>query len=164
MQPTSEFCVRQFILILVILVCIKYAVSDLGIFADDLYADEFGSDIFLDDADGSSLLSPSMNDYFTDDLADSFLVGDVQSCSQPGKKVKTRRSDAESCANPDTPDSPTYTDSDERLLTTEEVQKYWCGKFRVQTFAVIPVCSVDPAYLNYYDELLSTRSQSFIEA
>lgn len=149
------------------------AVSDNSIYANDVL-DDAGSNMFLDESSLTSQFPDSFatgdnfvadnsptDDLLTDKLptdnlvADNLDVADAQSCAQPSNKLGARQS----CLNSDATGSSIYTPADERLLTQEEVDEYWClGNVNTG----IPVCSVEEYKEGdvkiRYDSLQSTMS------
>ena len=184
MHTASRFLVWHFIFIFLVLGSISRAVSDFDIFANDfsandlyadnlyadnLYTDDTGTDYFLDDPDGSSPLDQftndvtNGNDYFANDfLADNLVVDDIQSCRQPGRKLKARGSDGQFCTGSDAPAPMTLDQAGDKLLTKTEVQKYWCSKFIKDTPGIIPVCSSIPMAESYSDAVEGYLSSSWI--
>lgn len=162
-----RFLARCSILTCLVFGLINRAVCRSDLFTNDLSDGDIGPDSFLDEPYGSSMLGqftddvPTENNLFANDLlADNLVANDGQSCRQPSKKFKARRSDGQSCTDADAPSSNDFTNSDERLLTNTEVRRYWCSSAAPNVYSVIPVCSLFPASQTYYDELPSTLSQS----
>lgn len=162
MYPTSRFFVQCPILIFLVLGLTNLVVSDLDLFTNDLYSDNTRTNNLLDNLDGSSLLGqftndiPTENNFLTNDiLADNFIVDDIQSCRQPSKRLKVRQTDGQTCSNSEAPAESVFTPADERLLTDEEVRRYWCSDPRYIGVTIIAVCSVNPSPAPgfYYDEL-----------
>lgn len=181
MYPTSRFFVQRFIfLIFLLLGLTNLVVSDLDLFmTDEFYSysgDEVGTtDLLNNDLDGSSSLLLSQftddtttentnNNPFTDGFFlaadDNFIVDDdAQSCRhQPSKRLRVRlQFDGQACSNSEAPkeEESVFTPADERLLTIEEVRRYWCTDPRYIGATVFPICSVNPspAPNGFYDML-----------
>lgn len=141
------------------------ALSDTSFLSNDILADDTGSDVFLPETDEYSLTdqfpdtAPAGDDFFDDTLfADDILANNAQSCGQPLGKVRAREN---SCPSLEPPAHSTFTESDERTLTADEVEKYWCGDNPAKlSLHHTPVCSLEPYTGPIVNNLRSYMRQS----
>lgn len=162
-------------------------VSDGNLFSIDVLGDDTGSNLFLPEVDEYSLTDQSLDTVATEDhlfddklladnllvddrfatnlptdnvLDDSVLSGGVQSCVQAPGRLRAREN---SCSNPSTPTNSDFTEEDQRVLTTEEVENYWCAKNpRKLNLGLKAVCNVQPLAGPFEEVLTSTLCQSLL--
>ena len=138
------------------------AVSDKNLWSDDIFSDNAGSDFLLAKTDEYplsgqlSVIDDAEDDFFADNLILGDLLADnFQSCVEKSGKLRARE---QSCSSSeDNPNASIYTESDERILTAEEVEQYWCGNNpRKPGFPYSPVCSMQLFAGLLEDRLTST--------
>lgn len=123
--------------------------SDQSLDLTDPLSDIAATDDHLFDAIDANGLDYSFFD-------DNLLIADAQSCLQPPGRLRARQNSQNSCAEPSIfnpsisiPPGLTdndYTREDERVRTTEEVKRYWCGDVPSPSGRTFwAVCSLDPS-------------------